>query len=238
MYKSYDPEDKEKLEQMFDSPAEVADSIIKSQRRIIVGYKPVVSEQRYNEAMDPKHATLSLTIDELKKKEMTVFIVTNGSVPNTLLSIIKKKSYPTQLYITLPAPGVKNFIRTHRPLEKVKSLEKIQESLRIIGKGVPFRTVGRLTVAEGLNLIDPEGYAEMINLMRPSFVEVKGVVHVGAAEKRIPRTAMPSHDSIKKFSLKLQELTEYKIIAESEVSRLVILSDGSNDLLIPELTKN
>jgi tRNA wybutosine-synthesizing protein 1 len=222
MYKSYDPE----------------------------GYKPVVSEQRYNEAMDPKHATLSLTgepflypwipelIDELKKKEMTVFIVTNGSVPNTLLSIIKKKSYPTQLYITLPAPGVKNFIRTHRPLEKVKSLEKIQESLRIIGKGVPFRTVGRLTVAEGLNLIDPEGYAEMINLMRPSFVEVKGVVHVGAAEKRIPRTAMPSHDSIKKFSLKLQELTEYKIIAESEVSRLVILSDGSNDLLIPELTKN
>jgi hypothetical protein len=69
MYKSYDPEDKEKLEQMFDSPAEVADSIIKSQRRIIVGYKPVVSEQRYNEAMDPKHATLSLTLP------MVVFLI-------------------------------------------------------------------------------------------------------------------------------------------------------------------
>jgi len=248
MYKSYDPKDKEKLEQMFDPPVEVADSIIQSQRRIIVGYKPVVSEQKYKEAMDPKHATLSLTgepflypwipelVEELRKRDMTVFIVTNGSVPTTLLSILEKKSYPTQLYITLPAPGLKNFIRTHRPLDKEKSLEKIWDSLRIIGKGVPFRTVGRLTVAEGLNLIDPEGYAEMINTMNPSFVEVKGVVHVGAAEKRLPRSAMPSHESIKKFSLKLEKLTDYKIVAESEVSRLVILSNGSTDLLIPELT--
>ena len=247
MYRSYEPNDKEKLEQMFDSPIEVAESIIKSQRRIIVGYKPVVSEQKYNEAMNPKHATLSLTgepflypwipelIEELKKRDMTVFIVTNGSVPTTLLSILEKKTYPTQLYITLPAPGLKNFLRTHRPLDKEKSLDKIWDSLRIIGKGVPFRTVGRLTVAEGLNLIDPEGYAEMINVMRPSFVEVKGVVHVGAAEKRLPRSAMPSHDSIKKFSLKIEKLTEYKIVAESEVSRLVILSNGTKDLLIPEL---
>ena len=247
MYKSYDTEDNKKLELMFDSPIEVADSIIQSQKKIIVGYKPVVSSQKYNEALDPKHATLSLTgepflypwipelIKELKRRGMSVFIVTNGSIPETLLSILEKKLYPTQLYITLPAPGIKNFIRTHRPIDKGQSLEKIWESLRIIGEGVPFRTVGRLTLAEGLNLIDPEGYAEMINVMKPSFVEVKGVVHVGAAEKRLPRSAMPSHESIKKFALKLEKLTKYKISAESKVSRLIILSDGSKDLLIPEL---
>ena len=105
----------------------------------------------------------------------------------------------------------------------------------IIGEGVPFRTVGRLTVADGLNLIDPKGYAEMINTMKPSFVEVKGVVHVGAAEKRLPRSAMPSHESIKNFSLELEKLTNFKIVAESEVSRLTILSNGTKDLMIPEL---
>ena len=247
MYRSYDPNNKEDLEKIFDTPEEVAKSIIKSQRKIIVGYKPVVSPEIYEEAMNPKHATLSLTgepflypwipelIEALKKREMTVFIVTNGSVPKTLESILEKKTYPTQLYVTLPAPGVKNFLKTHRPLDKEKSLEKIWETLQIIGNGVPFRTVGRLTVAEGLNLIDPKGYSEMINVMKPSFVEVKGVVHVGAAEKRLPRSAMPTHESIKKFSLELEKLTNYKIVAESEVSRLVILSDGSKTLMIPEL---
>ena len=96
--------------------------------------------------------------------------------------------------------------------------------------------MARLTLAEGLNLIDPEGYAEMISgMMKPSFVEVKGVVHVGAAEKRLPRTAMPSHSRIMEFAKKLEILTGYKIVAESEVSRLVILSNDSEPLLIPTL---
>ena len=197
--------------------------------------------------MNPKHATLSLTgepflypwipelITELKSRGMTVFIVTNGSVPETLKSIIEKKTYPTQLYITLPAPGIENFLHTHRPLDKERALQDIRESLQIIGKGVPFRTVGRLTVAEGINLINPEGYAEMITLMKPNFVEVKGVVHVGAAEKRLDRSAMPSHQRIKEFSEELEKLTNYKIVAESEVSRLTILSNESKPLLIPNL---
>ena len=120
-------------------------------------------------------------------------------------------------------------------MDKERALQDIRESLQIIGKGVPFRTVGRLTVAEGINLINPEGYAEMITLMKPNFVEVKGVVHVGAAEKRLDRSAMPSHQRIKEFSEELEKLTNYKIIAESEVSRVTILSNGSKPLLIPNL---
>ena len=248
MFTQYDSQDQEKMRDIFDSPEEVVNALFVSQQKIICGYKPYVSSQKYDEAMDPKHATLSLTgepflypwipelIEELKRRKLTVFIVTNGSVPTTLKSILNKKAYPTQLYITLPAPGLSNFLDVHRPLEKEKALENIHESLRIIGKGVPFRTVARLTLAEGLNLIDPEGYAEMISgMMKPSFVEVKGVVHVGAAEKRLPRTAMPSHSRIMEFAKKLEILTGYKIVAESEVSRLVILSNDSEPLLIPTL---
>jgi tRNA wybutosine-synthesizing protein 1 len=247
MYTKYDPQDKEKLTKMFDSPDKVANDIVISQRKIICGYKPYISSKKYEEAMNPKHATLSLTgepflypwipelIEELKSRGLTVFIVTNGTKPETLNSILEKKAYPTQLYVTLPAPGLENFLNTHRPLEKEKALLDIEETLRILGKGVPFRIVARLTVAEGLNLIDPDGYSEMINVMKPNFIEVKGVVHVGATERRLERSAMPSHKRIREFSQKLEKLTGYQIAGESEVSRLVILSNNSEPLLIPSL---
>ncbi|NHJ01037.1 MAG: 4-demethylwyosine synthase TYW1 [Candidatus Heimdallarchaeota archaeon] len=250
MYDSYRNRDKDKLELMFDRPKEVIKGILLGQKRIICGYKPFVDLEKYNEAMNPKHATLSLTgepflypwipelINELKALGMTVFIVTNGSVPETLLEILEKTSFPTQLYVTLPAPGEKLFLRTHRPAEKLSAMRKIWSTLEIIGAGVPFRTVGRLTVAEGLNLVDPEGYAKMISVMKPSFIEVKGVVHVGAAEKRLPRSVMPSHKKIVSFSLELEKLTGYKLVKQSQVSRLVILTNNSYPLLIPELQSN
>jgi tRNA wybutosine-synthesizing protein 1 len=250
MFRQYDPRDQEGLKEIFDSPKDVVDALFVSQQKIVCGYKPYVPSDKYNEALNPKHATLSLTgepflypwipelIEELKKRKLTVFIVTNGSIPSTLQTILEKRSYPTQLYITLPTPGVENFLSVHRPLEREVALENIYNSLKSIGRGVPFRTVARLTVAEGLNLIDPEGYTEMISgMMKPSFIEVKGVVHVGATEKRLPRTAMPSHSRIVSFAKQLEKLTGYKIVAESEVSRLVILSNKSEPLLIPDLSK-
>ncbi|UCE13239.1 MAG: 4-demethylwyosine synthase TYW1 [Candidatus Heimdallarchaeota archaeon] len=247
MYHEYKSSDSQNVEEIFDSPKEVVKGLIQCQRNIICGYKPFVDSKKYEEAMNPQHATLSLTgepflypwipelIQELKKQDMTVFIVTNGSFPGVLKSILKTRSYPTQLYVTLPAPGIKNFLRTHRPLEKERALNRIWETLTLIGKGVPFRTVARLTVAEGLNLVDPEGYAEMIERMNPSFIEVKGVVHVGATEKRLPRSIMPSHEKIVEFANELEKLTNYKVVRESKVSRLVILSNESFPLMIPEL---
>ncbi|UCG02500.1 MAG: 4-demethylwyosine synthase TYW1 [Candidatus Heimdallarchaeota archaeon] len=250
MFMDYDPSDHKKITNMFDTPETVVNGILEGQRKIICGYKPYVDPMKYNEAMNPQHATMSLTgepflypwipelIQELKKHKMTVFIVSNGSIPRTLQAILETKQYPTQLYITLPAPGKKNFYRTHRPLEKDITLNRIWETLKIIGKSVPFRTVARLTLAEGLNLINPSGYAEMIRTMKPSFIEVKGVVHVGATEKRIPRSAMPSHERIYSFSQEVESLTDYKIVRESDVSRLVILSNDKTPLMIPELKKS
>lgn len=250
MFHDYDSTNLSKLREIFDPPEEVIKGILMGQRKIICGYKPFIDSKKYEEAMNPVHATISLTgepflypwipelIEELKEKKMTVFIVTNGTVPGTLQSIMESKSYPTQLYITLPAPGVKNFLRTHRPLERELALNKIWETLNMIGKKVPFRTVARLTLAEGLNLLDPKGYAKMIKVMKPSFIEVKGVVHVGAAEKRLPRSAMPSHDDMYSFAQELENITEYKIVKESKISRLVILSNGSTPLMIPELKNN
>jgi len=235
------------LKEIFDAPEEVVKGILWGQQRIMCGYKPFITPAKYEEAMTPKHATLSLTgepfiypwipelIEELKKVGLTVFIVTNGSYPDVLREILIKKSYPTQLYITLPTPDIKDFLRTHRPLENEKAYYQILETLKIIGNGVPFRTVGRLTVADGLNLNNVKGYASLIEIMKPSFIEVKGVVHVGAAEKRLPRSAMPSHEKIYNFSKELESLTRYRIIKESSVSRLIILTNDTENLIVPQL---
>ncbi|MFX0087819.1 MAG: radical SAM protein [Candidatus Hodarchaeota archaeon] len=251
MYKEYiQKKDSQSLQEIFDEPKQVVKDILESQKKIICGYKPFIESSKYEEALKPKHATLSLTgepflypwistlIKELKNSNLTVFIVSNGSVPETMEKIILDKSYPTQLYITLPTPGLENFLRIQRPLERNKALENIWQTIHLIGKGVPFRTVARLTVAKGLNLIDPVGYAEMINIMLPSFIEVKGVVHVGAAENRLPRSAMPSHNNILSFARELERLTNYRIVRESEISRLVILSNNKKPLMIPELKQN
>ncbi|MHA2329980.1 MAG: 4-demethylwyosine synthase TYW1, partial [Candidatus Hodarchaeales archaeon] len=245
MFHDFDSKDENKMKDIFDSPREVVKGILLSQRKIICGYKPFIDPQKYKEAMNPKHATLSLTgepflypwipelIQEIKKENMTVFIVTNGSVPSSIHSILEERNYPTQLYVTLPAPGIKNFLRTHRPIERELALKRILNTLEIIGKGVPFRTVARLTVAKGLNLTDPVGYAKMIETMKPSFIEIKGVVHVGATEKRLPRSAMPSHEDIHIFAKEIENLTNFKISKESDISRLVILSGRRDPLIIP-----
>lgn len=247
MFHEYNSKDPLQLDEVFDSPKEVVKGILAGQRRIICGYKPYIPPVKYKEAMNPIHATMSLTgepflypwipelIRELKEQNMTIFIVTNGTIPRSLHMILETKDFPTQLYVTLPTPGLKNFFRTHRPLEKELALERIWDTIHMIGKGVPFRTVARLTLAEGFNLLEPQGYAEMIEVMAPSFIEVKGVVHVGATEKRIPRSAMPSHKRIYSFAQVIEKLTGYKIVKESDISRLVILSNEKVPLIIPEL---
>lgn len=237
------------IEDWFDKPDQVIEGMLWGWKRIICGYKPFVDEKKYNEAMNPKHATMSLTgepllypwtpelIKKLKELDMTVFIVTNGTQPQTVQSMLDQKKYPTQLYITLPAPDDEDFKRTHRPLTKgLRS--KIDETLKIIGDGVPFRTVARLTVAKGYNLSNAEGFAQLIDRMKPSFIEVKGVVHVGAAQNRISREAMPTHEDIISFSKELSEYSDYKIVAERPNSYLSILSNDKEPLCISSLEEN
>ncbi|WP_455464000.1 radical SAM protein [Candidatus Hodarchaeum mangrovi] len=250
MFQKYKSMNSDDLREIFDPPEEVVKGIIWGQQRIMCGYKPFITPEKYLEAMTPRHATLSLTgepflypwipelIDKLKKAGLTVFIVTNGTYPDILREILIKKSYPTQFYVTLPTPDIKDFLNIHRPLEKEKAYYQILETLKIVGNGVPFRTVGRLTVADGLNLDNALGYASLIKLMKPSFIEVKGVVHVGAAEKRLPRSAMPQHEKIYEFSKELESLTGYSIIKESSVSRLIILTNYSENLIVPQLESN
>ena len=66
-----------------------------------------------------------------------------------------------------------------RPLHKdfwerfVASLENLNQ--------VQGRTVYRLTLVDGFNLSDVEGYAKLVGLGNPDFIEIKGVTYCGTS---------------------------------------------------------
>jgi tRNA wybutosine-synthesizing protein 1 len=95
------------------------------------------------------------------------------------------------------------------------------------------RTVIRITLIKDINMFDPEAYAELIKLAEPDYIEVKAYMHLGFSRKRLPREAMPSHDEVMDFSLKLAKHLDYKVAEDVEVSRVVLLSkDGSVSHLV------
>jgi len=237
----------ETLPQLFDLPEEVMGHLLKGWRRIISGYKPFTPSKMFEESMyHPRHVTLSLAgepflypwYSELVRlfleRNFSVFTVSNGTVPERIEEMRNKKVYPDQLYITLPGPSEEVYLRTCQPLLR-DGWRRILSTLELIGEGIDTRTVARLTVAAGYNLTDAAGYAKLIELMKPSFVEVKGVVHVGAAQQRISRSAMPDHAKIERFSQEIAQETGYEIAADSTASKLVILTNHTKPLIIDRL---
>jgi tRNA wybutosine-synthesizing protein 1 len=91
-------------------------------------------------------------------------------------------------------------------------------------KSFNCRTAIRLTLVKGLNLKDPEKYAKLILKAEPDFIEPKAFFHVGEAQERLPREAMPSLEEIKQFAEKLSEFTGYEIKDVDLASRVALLT--------------
>ncbi|KPQ42041.1 MAG: tRNA-modifying enzyme [Candidatus Methanoperedens nitroreducens] len=76
-------------------------------------------------------------------------------------------------------------------------------------------------------MVDPEGYARLIELARPDYVELKAYMHLGFSRKRLSQDNMPSHEEVLGFSEQVAQALEYQIADDSGGSRVVLLSkDG------------
>jgi tRNA wybutosine-synthesizing protein 1 len=218
----------------WDSPEEVVDGCIKEQKRLISGFKgsPKTNRTAFAEAEVPKHAAISLIgeptlypylkelIQEFHSRGMTTFVVTNGTNPEMLREIS-----PTQLYLSLNAPNE----AIYKKVAHANYWSRINDSLDEIGaKKGKTRTVIRITCIEGLNMVYPGGYADLLKRANPDFIEVKAYMHIGYSRKRLPREAMPSHSRVKQFASEIAEAlasaSDYKIVDESEISRVVLIS--------------
>ncbi|NIP67126.1 4-demethylwyosine synthase TYW1 [Candidatus Bathyarchaeota archaeon] len=217
----------------WEDPKTLVEGCITEQRRILSGYKgnPETDPEKYREALRPKHAAISLAgeptlysplkalIHEFHNQGFTTFLVTNGTVPQTLSQLDEE---PTQLYISVPAYNKKTYLRTCRP-QIPRAWEKLNQTLSLL-PSFKCPTVIRITLARNLNLKHPEQYAHLIKQAKPTYIEPKAYMHVGFSRLRLGYENMPTHKEIRSFATKLSKHTGYNILDESEDSRVVLLS--------------
>ncbi len=215
-----------------DEPKKIAEEMIKAQRQLLSGLGGVPhSEEFLKQAMHPKHAALSLSgepfcyqkiselIKEFHRREMTTFIVTNGTFPERVENL---EVLPTQFYVSLCSASKEMFEKVHNPLIK-GGWEKLLETLKLI-KNMKTRRVIRLTLARNLNFSYPEKYAELIKMAEPDFIEIKSAMPVGFARYRLKYTQMLKHEEVKQFAEAVSKSSGYVFADEKEDSRVVLLS--------------
>jgi len=197
------------------------------------GYKvhSKVSQERYVEALEPRHAAISLAgeptlypdldglVHEFHRRGFSTFIVTNGTVPEAIEKISEE---PSQLYVSVCAPDEDSFREVCRP-QIPKAWERLNQTLDLLSS-LKCPTVMRLTLVRHLNLKEPEKYAKLVERANPTYVEPKAYVYVGMSRLRLNFENMPTHREIREFGEKLSDFTGYKIIDESPMSRVVLLS--------------
>lgn len=217
----------------WDDPATIVEGSIQAQRRILSGYKahPKTDPQKYQEALTPKHAAISLAgeptlypeigglVHEFHKRGFTTFVVTNGTAPEALEALEEE---PTQLYVSVCAPDEETFEDICRP-QIPDAWKRLNETLDLL-PSLRCPTVMRLTMVRGLNMKNPERYAKLAKRGNPTYIEPKGYVHVGMSRKRLEFGNMPSHGDVRRFAEELSVVTGYRILDESIDSRVVLLS--------------
>ncbi len=221
----------------WDEPSAIVDGLIKEHRRIISGYKgnKKVDRSRWEKINDPAHVALSLTGEplfypkmnelllEFHKRKISTFLVTNGTMLNALKMLTVM---PTQLYVSVQAPNRELYERITRPKSLNASWEGFNRFLNVFS-GMYTRRVFRLTLIKGLNLIDAEGYAELIKRGKPHYVELKGFVYVGGArnpKRNLSYDQMPVKDDILEFAERVATCSGYILTEYDKNSKVALLS--------------
>ena len=222
-----------------DSPEEIYEQCVQEQRRLLTGYKGTdnTNLKKWDEAQDPEHFAISLSgeptmypklnelIRLLHSKGKTTFLVSNGMLPD----VIEKLELPTQLYISIDAPNKEMFEEICKPLH-LDAWERLMKTLDIIKPmKEKARTTLRITAIKEKNMVDPKGWAELIEKAQPMFVEVKAYMFVGSSRQRMTIANMPYHENVVEFSKQIAEYCSYKIIDEKKESRVVLLMQEDRD---------
>ncbi len=216
-----------------DEPADVLEKANHFQKKLLEGFKGLrgIDMKRFAESSEITSFAISLTGESLYYPKLNefiklarnagknVFFVTHGGYPTAL----NKIEAPTQLYLSMDAPNKELFDILQRSKDK-DAWKKYLESLKILEKlKSKTRTAVRLTLIYNMNMFDLEGYAKLIGIAQPNFIEVKSYMWMGYSKtKLLPRNS-PFHSEIQEFCEKLVKLIPYKIADEQEVSRVVLL---------------
>ncbi|XP_055388878.1 S-adenosyl-L-methionine-dependent tRNA 4-demethylwyosine synthase TYW1-like [Condylostylus longicornis] len=199
-----------------DPPDMLIEKAIETHRLMIKPLKGLVgaTKERYEEAMNPRHCALSLVgepivypyinefVQMLHDRSISSFIVTNGQHPESIDGLVTPV---TQLYISVDAPDPVTLKLIGRPLFK-DYWDRLRQSLMNLSQRTE-RTVARLTVVKRWNDKDVEGYAELVRLGNPDFVEIKAFTYPGPTpsikEANLTINNCPTGQDILTFGQKL-----------------------------------
>jgi tRNA wybutosine-synthesizing protein 1 len=218
----------------WDPPEKIVEESIRAQRKLITGFggSPKVVTKNYDEAKSPSNVAISLSgeptfypylpelIKAYEKHNMTVFVVSNGTNPDML-----RRIHPTQLYMSLDATDLDMYHHVCRP-KNPNLWDKILESLHVLKekKAEGVRTAVRITAVKDLNMKNPEGFARLLQIAEPDFIEVKSYMHVGFSRLRLSRQNMAEQEEIRSFANDIAKYAGYQFAGESEPSRVVVLT--------------
>ncbi|MEE9376993.1 MAG: radical SAM protein [Candidatus Lokiarchaeia archaeon] len=192
--------------------------------------------QAHSEAMSPNHAAISLDgepllypkisefVQEFKNRNMTTFIVTNGTLPESIQNL---DPLPSQLYITLPASNENDYKKVCRPMIK-NGWSKIMNTLDLVDS-LSCRTLVRLTAVKNLNLDDKylNDYSKIIEKSNPNFFEIKGFTLQAKAlliNQRLKsdnqvQDYFPEYEYLESLALKFEEVSGFPLIYRNKPSR-------------------
>jgi len=232
-----------KLErEKLDEPEKILEYALLGQRILLTGFK---GDQRCNvrywgEAQQPNQVAISLAGEPMlypflgdfialcHRKNMTTFLVTNGTRPKALE---KLETLPTQLYVTVAAPNESIYKTLCRP-RGGNGWNRILSTLELL-PSLNTRTVIRHTLVDEYNLKNVEDYAKLDEKAQPTFIEPKGYMFVGHSRQVLSLSNMPQHSVIRNFGSKLANLLGYQVLDEKADSRVVLLGKDRNDMKIP-----
>jgi tRNA wybutosine-synthesizing protein 1 len=221
-----------------DDPKYILEKSIEAQRRLITGFKgdERCDQTKWKEANYPNMVACSLSgeptlypylgdfFEECHKKNMTTFLVTNGTNPKVLENL---DPLPKQLYVSIVAPNKSVYTKLCAPLIN-DGWDRIVETLELL-PSLDTRTVIRHTLVAkwNMDLKYTKEYAKLDSIASPLYIEPKGYVFVGGSRQRMNLSNMPTHERVLNFGKKLADELGYKIAMEKSDSRVVLLSkDG------------
>jgi len=221
-----------------DDPLEIVAEGVELHRKMIRECKgiPGVKPDRLEAAMTIKHCALSLVgepimyprinelVDELHRRKISTFLVTNAQFPEA----IENLRPITQLYVSVDAGTKESLKAVDRPiftdfwdryLSSLKALEQKQQ-----------RTVYRLTLVKDQNMSDIPGYAKLVALGKPDFIEIKSVTFCGESKaSTLTMGNVPWHEEVKVFGEKMLSYenldSEYELACEHQHSCIILLAN-------------
>ncbi len=217
-----------------DDPKFIVEMSIIEHRRTVSGYKSLgAPDEVIREAMNPKHVAISLTgentlyprlgelIREYHRQGITTFLVTRAIRPDILANLDEE---PSQLYISLETYDEEGYEYFTVPLV-ANAWQLTLETLEML-PSFTCPTVFRITAIKNWNMDNNavKGFAKLIELAQPTFIEIKAYMHVGASTNRLTRENMPSHSEVVDFAKKLADETGYMFVSENKPSRVALLS--------------